>query len=288
MHYKSLISFVLCALALLMFTGCDDDYAEVVQPYVGFKLTSTGWERADKKLQIYYAGTVNLGIKDVKTNWHNKLYLVEVGTYLATESFVKTAADKDHRLNLGDGTPLTGDIRFRCNVGRNDTLLFEEILAQIEARPVEGRSYTYVISLKQIYDKFAKMDNRSGSREVLASYPDYENLMKHKADSTAKGLSTKLFVMAHKNFEDNGVPMTLQNAKASNLQMDAKVLDEQNKVAALSLVQAKIDAIGTACKRNGTTYQAYRNGEILKYIADKNPNGWWVNGVNQTPVLGRN
>lgn len=288
MRFKSLITIISLFLTLLFFVGCTDDYARVPKDYAGFKLMSTGWEKTDKgKLIIYHAGTVNLNQINNKTKWHNELYLVQVGSHVKKEIFAKENEKQDHRLNLSDGTPLTGDIRFRVKLGRKDTTKFEEILSQVKGSKSDMVTYTYSISLEQVYDHFAKMDNRAGSREILRTFEDFDDYQKRSADSLT-GVNARLFRMAYRNFEVNAVPLTLQNVQASNMQRDQTVLAEQNKFAAISLQTAKIDSIAAACRRNGMTYESYYWGQIYKDLAEvgkaTNNQIIWNIGVSNMPI----
>ena len=266
MKYLKTILVLLSAFFLMSLIGCSSKYEHIDKnTYVGFKLTSTGWEKDEKgKLVIYHSGVINIGKKDNGTQWQNKLYLLEVGSYLKTEKFTKESEDNDHRLNLSNGTPLTGDIRFRSKLSRTDTAKFEQILSTVEAGRI-GQTSKYQITLANVYDKFAQMDNRTGSRSVLGSFKDYEELQELKTDS----LPARLFRMGHNTFKTNSVPLTLENVQASNLQRDKNVLEEQNKFAAISLTNAKIDSVGSACRRNGMSYESYYWGQILMDLAEK-------------------
>jgi hypothetical protein len=255
------LCLALFAFALLM--GCTPNIKEIPAGYVGKILTPTGWQ--DKILE---AGQVDLG--DINGNGtYNILVILEASSVTMKEHFGVAGSDpsvgdnEDHRI-IVDNTPLTIDIYTRGMI--DDTKEGRDaIFAQITPDNTND-NLVKTITIGKIYNQFARMDVRGGTRAIFSKYKNYDWCAKH-LDSINNDLSA----MVVATFKRNKVPLIPMNVQVSNIKQDETVWAAQNqKQAAISQV-ATIDSIGQVLERR-PKYIQFMKWEALKEIAAKNPN----------------
>ena len=261
---------LLLAMAASFTIGCGaNDFREIPAGYVGKVLTPTGWQS-----EIREAGQVDIQRKNTDGSY-NTLVLLEATSTAVKESFATSNADKeDHRILIAK-TPVSVDVYIRLVVPAEDQLR-NAIFKQIT--PVSSGDRISAITVSKIYDQFAKMDVRSGTRAVLQKYTDV-----YWITTNLDSVNLKLGAMVVETFKKNGVPLLVQNVTISNIKMDESIWAAENqKAAALSQVEA-INKIGSALRANPEyvifkkydTYKELANsGKVGNFtIIEGNPNG---------------
>ena len=250
-------------LVALFFVGCEE-YYEIPAGRNGKILTPKGFTGEWLK-----PGQADL--QSTNTNGlQNRLVMLEVATFDIKESFGAKGEDgEDHRILTKDKAPSTVDIYIRVKAP-DDSKTKDYILEQISPNKVNDRVSD--ITLKMVYDRFAKMDVRAGTREILSKYKKCDDML----DSL--GFANLLVeAMVKKLFEDNGVPLIVQNAKISNIKMDQVIWDAKNKLAAANSEVDKIRSIGAALRE----YPEY-NMWIYKDLGESGKNVSYI--IGNVPV----
>lgn len=151
--------------------SCNSSYFANVPPgYMGKVLTPSGWDS-----RTLGPGQVDLGGVGAG-GAGNSLVLLEGVTTTVREKFEEAAAKEDNvddRVLTRDGVPLTLTVYIRLTAppddpGRNS------VFAQMTPQAAEGR--VSIITLQDVYDRFAKMDVRNRIRAIAASYDNYKSL----------------------------------------------------------------------------------------------------------------
>lgn len=180
------------------------------------------------------------------------------------ESFGQaTNGGEDHRILIGK-TPVSVDVYVRVMVPKEADKR-NAIFAQTTPTKIDDR--VSVITVANMYEKFAQMDIRSGIREVLQKQTDVAYVSTHLDE-----FNDKLGAMGIKMFERSGVPLDVQNVTLSNVKMDATVWEAENqKAAAIAQVDA-INKVGAALRAN-PEYQAFatmnKKYDTYKELASK-------------------
>jgi hypothetical protein len=257
-------AFLIVIVVTAFFVGCTNDFREIPAGYVGKKLTPTGWDKG-----IIEAGQVDIGVKRSDGSY-TTLVLLEATSISEKESF--TTGTEDHRILIGK-TPVSVDVYVRMVVPV-DIDKRNAVFAQVTANAKEDR--VRIITTKDIYEKFAKMDIRSGIRSVLQKEEDINGIIKN-----LDKFNDKLGAMAIQMFERSGTPLIVQNVTISNVKLDESIWAAENqKAAALAQVEV-INKVGAALRAN-PEYLSIRKYDTYEKISSKignftiiegNPNG---------------
>lgn len=269
MFLKSILTVAL-VFAAMLFVGCSNVIKDIPAGYVGKKLMPTGWDKT-----ILEAGQVDLGDQN-SNGTYTKLVLLEATSISIKESFAPQG-EEDHRIIIGK-TPVAVDVYIRLMIP-TDIQRRNAIFSQITPKRLDD--YVSSISIGQIYNQFAKVDIRSGVRAILQKQDSVDYILKHMDK-----FSTDLGAMAIKRFQDNGVPLDVQNVQLSNVKVDQTVWAAENqKAAALSQVEA-INKIGEALRKN-PEYIAFRKYDTYEKIKDKIGSFNIYEGFPATGVIGK-
>jgi hypothetical protein len=109
-----------------------------------------------------------------------------------------------------------------------------------------------------VYEQFARMDVRSGIREIFASYDDDGEVL-----ANLKKINGQIDAEAVKVFAENKVPLKLQNSKISNTKVDDVIWQAETKRAAAAAEADRIRIIGEAV-RNNPGYIAYAKWNVIE------------------------
>jgi regulator of protease activity HflC (stomatin/prohibitin superfamily) len=206
-------------------------YVNVPAGYIGMLLTPGGWDA-----RILEAGQVDIGpVGDGGIG--NRLVLLEITSTAITEKFMEATATEDkadHRVLTKDGVPLSAGVVVRVTLPDTEPL-HNSIFTQVTPAEVAGQPGRVLqITLEQVYKRFAMDDVRAVIRGIFAQYDNYKDVYA-KIDE----VNQKIRAAVSRVFEDNQVPLILQNAAISNAKPDQKVWDAENeKVAAQSRADA--------------------------------------------------
>jgi len=229
-------NIVICIIALLL-VSCSNDIRNIPAGYIGKKLTPSGWDK-----NILEAGQVDIGTSSWSGSY-TSLVILEATSISLKESFgqAKKQGDEDDRIIIGK-TPVTVDVYVRMRIP-SEKEKRNAIFAQIT--PVNIRDRESKISVQAIYEQFAKMDIRSGIREVLQKETTVDTITRN-----LEKFNSMLGAMTIKYFEKSGVPLDVQNVTISNVKVDASVWEAENKLAAAATNVRAIDMEGAALRRN--------------------------------------
>ncbi len=220
---------VLAAVSYWISTCTSPYFANVPPGYIGKVLMPRGWDP-----RILEPGQVDLG-RLGNGGIGKSLVLLEGVTTTVREKFQEAAANDDKvddRVLTKDGVPLTLTIYIRLTAPTEEQKR-NAIFAQMT--PDISKDRVSVITLQDVYDRFAKMDVRNRMRAIIASYSDYKSLY-----ADFDGANERINAAVGAVFRENNVPLVFQNAGISNAKPDQKVWDAENeKVAA----QARADAM---------------------------------------------
>jgi hypothetical protein len=240
-------------VALIWLIGCSNAFREIPAGYVGKKLTPTGWDK-----EILEAGQVDIGMP-LSNGMYTTLVLLEATSISEKESFDAGDGGEDHRILIGK-TPIAVDVYVRMSIPQEldrRNALFSLITAKASGDRVS------TITIKDVYERFAKMDVRSGVRSVLQKEDNVDSVLKD-LDS----FNDNLGKMAIQMFERSGTPLVVQNVTISNVKMDAKIWEAENqKAAALAQVEV-IKQVGAALRAN-PEYLSIRRYDTYEKIAGK-------------------
>jgi hypothetical protein len=263
------LKLLLVGIFAMLLIGCTNEIREIPAGFVGKKLTPSGWDKG-----ILEAGQTDIGAKN-NDGTYTSLVTLEATSVSTKESFGQSGGangEEDHRVLIGK-TPVSVDVYVRMMVPKESEKR-NAIFAQVTPKSIGDR--TSSITVTQIYEQFAKMDIRSGIREVLQKQTDVNYINTHFDE-----FNDKLGAMAIRMFERSGVPLLVQNVTLSNVKMDQSVWEAENqKTAALAQVEA-ITKIGTALRAN-PEYALFKKYDTYEKIKDKigsftiiegNPNG---------------
>jgi hypothetical protein len=266
--------FLFAVVVVILFVGCHQ-WRNIPAGYVGKVLTPTGWEKGPAR----EAGQVDIG--DAQDNGASSvLVLLEISSIAPKESFNSNNSkdDEDHRIIIKK-TPVTVDVYVRMIAPKEDdkrSALFASFTPTLT--PSLG-DRVYVITLEEVYKKFAQMDVRSGIRAVLQQQDSVETIL-----SNLEMYNDKLGEIALKMFNKSGVPLVLQNVTISNIKKDNSILEAENeKAKALAQVYV-IDQLGAAVRRN-PEYKLLKKYDTYEKIASKIGNFTIIDGQPEGIVI---
>lgn len=243
---------LITVIALLSLIGCTNDFREIPAGYVGKMLMPTGWQKG-----ILEAGQVDIGTKNSNGSY-TTLVLLEATSISVKEEF-SSSSQEDHRILIGK-TPVAVDVYVRMSVPQEPekrNALFALITAKQHGDRIS------IIQVEDVYNRFAKMDVRSGIRSVLQKEDSVNNIIKN-----LDKFNDKLGAMAIQMFERSGTPLIVQNVTISNVKMDATIWEAENqKAAALAQVEV-INKVGAALRAN-PEYLSIRRYDTYEKIAAK-------------------
>lgn len=258
MGRRMLVFGALALVALLGLTGCGSYYREIPAGYVGKMLTPTGWDQ--KTLE---AGQVDLGKTD-NAGRYTVLVLVEATSTTVKEQFLGSEVNpdkEDHRILTKDGAPLTVDLYVRVMLPDSEKDR-NALFVQITPKKFEADPRVKVITLGDVYERFARMDIRGKVRGIFAGYAHYRDVYVNYDE-----INKKISAMVLETFKENGVPLRLQNAQLSNVKPDQRLWDAENKKAAAAAEASAINTIGEAMRKN-PDYGQFLKWQSLQKIAE--------------------
>lgn len=246
--FKKSFLVLLVGLGIMFLVGCES-YYEIPAGRHGKMLTPKGFTGEWKT-----PGMTDLGTESTN-GLQNRLVTLEITTVQIKEGFGKVGEDsEDHRILTKNKVPVTVDVYVRVKVIEEKK---DFILEQITPTKINDRVSD--INAKSIYDRFACMDVRAGTREILSKYEDADEILADlgKASKLCEAMVKAVFV-------ENGVPLEVQNVKVSNVKMDDVYLKAKNSLSTVQTKVAEIDSIGKALERN-PAYKLW----LYKEIAEK-------------------
>ncbi len=250
---------ILFSVLAILASACSGNVREIPAGYVGRILTPTGWQDT-----ILEAGQVDLGVKN-NNGTYNTLTLLEATSTTVKEQFLQAdskegATDKeDHRVVTQDGVPLSVDVYIRA-IAPDDQKARNNVFVQVTPADTKD-GLVKIISVQNVYDRFARQDVRSKIRGIFANYKDYKS-----AYSNFNGISEELGRVIDETFKRTGVPLKLQNVSLSNVKPDETVWSAQNRNAAAASEAANIEMVGSALRAN-PQYEGYMKWQALQTIA---------------------
>lgn len=228
--------------------------------YMAKVLTPTGWEQGTRS-----AGQVDLRSPDSNGNF-SVLVLLEATSTTVKEQFFEANADPgkqdntDHRVTTKNGVPLSVDVYIRAMLP-DDGPTRDRIFTLVTPGPDQRDDRIRRISIQNIYERFAQMKIRNNIRMIFAGYPSYKEVA-----ASYGSLNDKISSMVIKTFEEDHVPLKLQDVQLSNVKQDPAVFKAQNELAAAEAQADAIAKIGEAVRKN-PEYREYMKWESLKEIA---------------------
>lgn len=258
MKKRNLMFAMLAVVTLLLTTSC----SEVINIPPGFKakiLTPNGWEKGVKP-----AGQVDIGKEDSEGRG-NQLVMMEATTVTVKESFTQkineqTKETEDHRVRTKDGTPLNVDIYVQIAVPEEADVL-DAAFSSITPKET-NKKRVFIVSVEDIYAKFAQMTVRGKVREIFAGYTNADEIMQKYAK-----VNSEIELMAHGVFTKSGAPCTLITAQLSNVKEDTEILVSKNALIAAKNEAEAIGLIGKAMRDNPQYLQKYKWDVISKFSA---------------------
>jgi regulator of protease activity HflC (stomatin/prohibitin superfamily) len=228
--------------------------------HVGKVLTPTGWQQETRS-----AGQVDLRQADSNGNF-NVLVLLEATSTTVKEQFLEADADParhdhtDHRVTTQDGAPLSVDVYIRAMLP-DDESTRDRIFTLVTPVPDSRDERVRQITIQNIYERFAQMKIRNNIRMIFAGYPTYKEVAANYGS-----INDKISDMVIRTFDEDHVPLKLQDVQLSNVKQDAAVFKAQNDLAAAQAQADAIARIGDAIRRN-PEYREYMKWQSLKEIA---------------------
>ena len=228
--------------------------------HVGKVLTPIGWERETRT-----AGQVDLRQADSRGAF-NVLVLLEATSTTVKEQFLEADADTarqdhtDHRVTTQDGAPLSVDVYIRAMLPDDETTR-ERIFTLVTPAPDSRDERLRHITIQNIYERFAQMKIRNNIRMIFAGYVTYKDVA-----AGYSRINDQISRMVIRTFEEDHVPLKLQDVQLSNVKQDASVFKAQNDLAAAEAQADAIAKIGEAIRRN-PEYREYMKWQSLKEIA---------------------
>jgi len=248
-------------LPVLLLCGCTGPAVRSIPAgYMGKVLTPTGWEQS-----THTAGQVDLRSPDSNGNF-SVLVLLEATSTTVKEQFLEANADSakqdntDHRVTTKDGAPLSVDVYIRAMLP-DDESTRDRIFTLVTpiADPQDERIRR--VSIQNIYERFAQMKIRNNIRMIFAGYPSYKDVA-----SNYGRINDQISAMVIRTFNEDHVPLKLQDVQLSNVKQDPAVFKAQNDLAAAEAQADAIAKIGDAIRKN-PEYREYMKWQSLKEIA---------------------
>jgi regulator of protease activity HflC (stomatin/prohibitin superfamily) len=251
----------LLLLPAILLAGCSGPAVRSIPAgYMAKVLTPAGWEQATRT-----AGQVDLREPDSNGSF-SVLVLLEATSTTVKEQFLEANADSgrqdqtDHRVTTRDGAPLSVDVYIRAMLP-DDESTRDRIFTLVTplADPQDQRLRR--ITIQNIYERFAQMKIRNNIRMIFSSYGTYKDVAANYG-----ALNDKIAGMVVRTFEDDHVPLKLQDVQLSNVKQDPAVFKAQNDLAAATAQADAIAKIGEAIRKN-PEYREYMKWQSLKEIA---------------------
>ena len=248
-------------LTMVMLSGCTGPAIRSVPAgYIARVLTPTGWEQSTRS-----AGQVDLRGID-RNGSYSVLVLLEGTSTTVKEQFLEANADAgkhdntDHRVTTKDGVPLSVDVYIRAMLPDDESVrdrVFTLVTPAADSQDERVRR----ITIQNIYERFAQMKIRNNIRLIFAGYPSYKEVAANYG-----AINDQIARMVVRTFEQDHVPLKLQDVQLSNVKQDASVFKAQNDLAAAEAQANAIAKIGDAIRRN-LEYRDYMKWQSLKEIA---------------------
>lgn len=257
------LSITTLALVMLLLSGCQSSMRNIPPGYVGKILTPTGWQTG-----IQEAGQADIGVVD-SDGRGNRLVILEATTKTVKEQFLgeESSPDKtDHRAITKNRTPVDVDIYVNVAIP-DDVKTRDSIYARVTPVPkIDGlpeQDRVLVVTIQTVYDQFAKPTIRGKTRDIVARYTDYAEVMKKYQE-----VNSAVSAMIVETFRENGVPLKLLSGQLSNVKPDKTVWQAENALASANAQVAAIDLIGNAVRSN-PGYLQFLKWQTLEKIAGK-------------------
>ena len=119
---------------------------------------------------------------------------------------------------------------------------------------------TSIITVQDVYNKFAQPIIRSKVREIFSMYKDNDDVMTH-----FKVINAEISTMILKAVKDSKAPFTVLNAELSNVQEDPVILASKTKLIAAANEVKAIEQVGAAIRSNPYYLEA-RRLDVLETI----------------------
>ena len=248
-------------LPIILLCGCAGHAVRSIPAgYMGKVLTPTGWEQSTLS-----AGQVDLRSADRNGNF-SVLILLEATSTTVKEQFLEANADAvkqdntDHRVTTKDGAPLSVDVYIRAMLPDDESTrngIFTLVTPVADLHDDRIRR----ISIQNIYERFAQMKIRNNIRMIFSGYPTYREVAANYGR-----LNDQISTMVIRTFNEDRVPLKLQDVQLSNVKQDPAVFKAQNDLAAAEAQADAIAKIGEAIRRN-REYREYMKWQSLKEIA---------------------
>ena len=253
------INYLLAATVML--SGCTGPAVRSIPAgYIGRVLTPTGWEQSARS-----AGQVDLRAVD-RNGSYSVLVLLEATSTTVKEQFLEANADPakhdntDHRVTTKDGVPLSVDVYIRAMLP-DDGSVRDHIFTLVTPAAESQDDRVRTISIQNIYERFAQMKIRNNIRLIFAGYPSYREVAANYGP-----INDQIARMVVQTFEQDHVPLKLQDVQLSNVKQDSFVFKAQNDLAAAEAQANAIAKIGEAIRKN-PEYRDYMKWQSLKEIA---------------------
>lgn len=253
--------FVAMFIAIIINVACSEAHVESIP--AGYKarvLTPTGWESDTRS-----SGQVDLREPDLNGNF-SVLVLLEDSSTTVKEQFLAANADPakqdgtDHRVNTGNGEPLSVDVYIRAMLP-DDKTTSDNIFTLVTPKNDEKNDRMKWIKIQDVYERFAALKIRNNIRMIFASYADYKEVAKNYTK-----INAQITEMVTRTFNEDHVPLKLQDVQLSNVKPDPSVVVAQNNLSSAAAQAEAINQIGSAIRAN-PEYREYMKWEALKNIA---------------------
>lgn len=248
-------------LPITLLFGCTGPAVRSIPAgYMGKVLTPTGWEQSTRS-----AGQVDLRSTDRNGNF-SVLILLEATSTTVKEQFLEANADPvkrdntDHRVTTKDGAPLSVDVYIRAMLPDDESTrdsIFTLVTPVADLHDDRIRR----ITIQNIYERFAQMKIRNNIRMIFSGYPTYNDVAANYGR-----LNDQISTMVIRTFNEDRVPLKLQDVQLSNVKQDPTVFKAQNDLAAAEAQAHAIAKIGEAIRTN-PEYREYMKWQSLKEIA---------------------
>jgi len=258
---KSRLFGIPLIVAAAAISACSE-FREVPAGYVGKVLTPTGWQQ-----QVVTAGQIDLGEK-ASNGSYNVLVLLESSTKTIEEQFKENDPkdNQDHRVMTASRVPLAVDVYVQVGVpadpsNAEDKRMMESIFAQVTPAEVKNDARVRIITLNDIYERFAAPTIRGKTRSIFAKYKDDEAIFANYDE-----VNREVAKMVADTFTQGKVPLKLLLAQISNVKVDKAVWQAQAIKATADAQVYSIEHVGEALRKN-PQYQSIVKYDALKEIA---------------------
>lgn len=255
-----MIIALLCASAML-FTGCSNEVRNIPDGYIAKKLAPTGFENG-----ILNPGQCDIGEK-ASNGQYTTLILLESSTITIKEEFHQKdpkGDNEDHRI-MTKKTPLTVDVYIQVALP-TDEKLRDAAFSSMTPTPWANETRMSVITLGDIYKKFAQLTVRGKCRGIFTHYENYDSVMAH-----FDKINAECFASIIQIFKSSSTPLTVIDAQISNVKEDEEIWKSKNELEAAKTKAAAIDIVNAAMRRNPNYIEARQWDVIEKGFTSSNP-----------------